>query len=572
MNFGAIAHMPDQRYCFCLRPGRFLFRLQTGREDIQTVTLHYQDKYIPTSLLDTRQTMPMKLVARDGAHDYFEAELDMDVVCLRYFFELVDVSGTCRYYANGRFYRQKPEDIDRMYDCPQTLREAERFSAPKWAENAVVYQIFPARFASHTPVDENVWYQAPINGRAELGGSLKGIQGRLEYLRELGVDVLYLTPVFLSRSVHKYDTVDYYTIDPSFGTNDDLVELVAKAHEMGLRVMLDGVFNHTAPEFFAFRDLMENWETSPYRAWYYCDEKPVIPETRLEKPNFKCFGYFGGMPKLNLENPETAAYFIDVALYWLRTAGIDGWRLDVGDEVSHRFWTKFRDAVKAEFPEALIVGEIWHYAGDFLQGDNWDSVMNYPFLNAAMDWVADGTMTATEFVEALGFLRGNLNNSALPLLWNLLGSHDTPRALHRCGGDKEKLRLLAALQLLLPGMPMIYYGDEVGLAGGRDPDCRRGMLWDEKRQDGQLLQWYRRLLHVRKTCLNLTREEPLAVAADDEKGLVLIDHGTHLLAFHAGAGDVELDGLAGAEELLSQSSFDGVLHGYQAAVLCRATK
>lgn len=567
MNRGAIAHMPDSRYCYCIEPGRFLFRLQTGRDDITRVKLHYRDKYIPVKLMDTRAVTDMRRVARDGCHDYFEAELTIDVVCLRYFFELTSKDGTHLYYSNCRFLTQAPEDNDRMYDLPQNLREVERFVVPQWAKNKIVYQVFPARFATSKAVDENLWYKAPMDGSTDLKGDLRGIIEHLGHLTDLGVDVLYMTPIFLSRSIHKYDTMDYYTIDPSFGTTEDLIELVDKAHSMGLRVILDGVFNHTAPEFFAFRDLEEDWEHTPYRGWYYPNGKPTRPKRRLEKPNYKCFSYFGGMPKVNVDNEETANYFIDVALYWLRTAKIDGWRLDVGDEVSHYFWRKFRAAVKSEFPEALIVGEVWHYAADFLQGDTWDSVMNYPFLNAAMDFVAQGDITATQFLDELGFLRGNLNSACYPLLWNLLDSHDTPRALHRCGGDKEKLKLMAALQLLLPGMPFIYYGDEVGLTGGRDPDCRRGMLWDEQRQDKDLFAHYRRLIAIRKAHPSLTERAPDEVAADDTTGLITIRHGDITLLFHGRAGTISLPQYISKTDLLAHKPFDGTLGGYQAAVI-----
>lgn len=567
MNRGAIAHMSDNRYCFCVTPGRFVFRLQTGRDDLIGVKMHYRDKYIPVQLLDTRAVTEMCRVAQDGVHDYYEVELDIDVVCLRYFFELIGKDGERVYYANCRFYTDAPDDNDRMFDLPQNLREVERFSVPQWAKNKIVYQVFPARFASSRPVDDALWYKTPMDLFTDLQGDLKGLSGKLEYIRELGVDVLYLTPIFQSKSTHKYDTIDYYTIDPSFGTEEDLIQLVDKAHNLGLRVVLDAVFNHTAPEFFAFRDLEENWENSLYRDWYYCKEKPVRPKRRLVKPNYKCFSYFGGMPKLNLDNPETAQYCIDVALYWLRTAKIDGWRLDVGDEVSHFFWQKFRSAVKKEFPDALIVGEVWHYAADFLQGDTWDSVMNYPFLNAAMDFVAKGEITATEFLNELGFLRGNLNNACHEVLWNLLGSHDTARALHRCGEDKRKMKLMAAMQMLLPGMPFIYYGDEVGMTGGRDPDCRRGMLWDEKRQDREMLAYYQKLIGIRKAYSCLTEVDADEMSSDDDSGLVSIRRGDVLLIFHGKEGDVHLPQYAGKEELISGKVFDGTMGAYQAALI-----
>lgn len=567
MNHGAITHMPDSRWCFCLEKGRFLFRLQTGRDEIASVTMHYQDKYIPVKFFDSRGSVSMRRVAQDSCHDYYEAELELDLVCLRYYFEINGKDGQRLYYANCRFYKDAPDDIDRMFDLPQTLRETECFVIPQWAQNKVVYQVFPSRFATSKDVPEKVWYKAPIAHDTDLQGDLKGIRSKLGYIRDLGVDVLYLTPIFHSKSTHKYDTIDYYTIDPSFGTTEDLVALVEDAHNMGLRVVLDAVFNHTAPEFFAFHDLEENWETSQYRDWYYCKDKPKRPKVRLLKPNYKCFSYFGGMPKLNLTNPETAQYCIDVALYWMRTAKVDGWRLDVGDEVSHYFWRTFRQAVKTEFPDALIVGEVWHYAADFLQGDEWDSVMNYPFLNACMDFVAKGETTATDFLNDLGFLRGNLNNNCQSVMWNLLGSHDTGRVLHRCGEDKRKLRLMAAMQLLMPGMPFIYYGDEVGLTGGHDPDCRRGMLWDEKRQDQQLLAYYKRLIALRKANPSLIQGDADEVSADDETGLVTIRRGNLVILFHGKEGSVSLPQYAGKEELISGGRFNGLLEAYTAAVV-----
>lgn len=567
MNLGAIAHMPDNRYAYCLRPGRFLIRLQTGREDLTEVILHYQDKYIPVRFLDTRKKMRMKLVAQDHSHDYYEAELEIDVVCLRYYFELTDKEGKRIYYSNCRFLNDAPEDIDRMYDLPQNLREIERFEVPQWAENKVVYQVFPARFASSQNVDAKTWYKTPMKAATDLKGDLKGLISRLEYIKDLGVDILYMTPIFQSKSCHKYDTIDYYAIDPAFGTMEDLLQLVDQAHQLGMRVILDGVFNHTAPEFFAFRDLEENWETTPYRNWYYCNGRPKRPKLFGVKPNYKCFSYFGGMPKLNLENPETGDYFIDVALYWLRTAHIDGWRLDVADEISHRFWHRFRNAVKKEFPDALIVGEVWHYAADFLQGDNWDSVMNYHFRNAVMDFAAKETITASQFLDEMGFLRGNLNNLCYPLMWNLIDTHDTPRALHECDENKDKLRLLAAFQLLLPGMPFLYYGDEVGMTGGPDPDCRRGMLWDSEKQDRELLRYYQQLIHVRKQNPCLTDGDPCQQTADDENGLVLIQRKNLLLVFHGRKGTVTLPQYQGMPELLSGKNFDGTVGSYQALVL-----
>ena len=346
---------------------------------------------------------------------------------------------------------------------------------PEWAKNKVVYQIFPARFATDQPVAKDLWYKTPLR-REDLKGNLRGIIDRLDHLQELGVDVLYMTPVFQSDSVHKYNTDDYYKIDPSFGTKEDLKELVEKAHGRGMRVILDAVFNHSSKQFFAFADIAEKEERSAYLDWYFVEGFPLRAKMG-EIPNFKTFSYFGGMPKLNLKNPQVEEYFIQVGKYWIRECGIDGWRLDVADEIGHRFWKRFRDAVKEEKPDALIVGEEWHYGGDFLEGDEWDSVMNYHFYNAVMDLVAREEISASQFMDSLGFLRGNLHPSTCQVLWNLIDSHDTERFFYSTGRNRAKHRLAAAVQLLLPGMPMIYYGDEYAMDGDRE-DCRRGMVWD----------------------------------------------------------------------------------------------
>lgn len=568
MNYAAIRHESTQDYGFCLRPGTFLFRFQCAKDDLRSVTLHSLDKYLPLTIKDTRKATPMTRVACDGLRDYYEVTLEFHLVCLRYCFELEDMQGNRIFFSNSGFTATMPQDKERLFDCPQTLREEERFTTPDWCANKVVYQIFPSRFASHKPVSDRLWYKAPIGAKDDLGGSLKGICQRLPYLRDLGVDVLYLTPIFYSHSTHKYDTIDYYRIDPSFGTEEDLTELVEKAHAMGLRVILDGVFNHTSPDFFAFADLCKNGASSPYRDWYYVEKFPVRRLPGLH--NYKCFGYFWGMPKVNLQCPQAAEYFTNVALHWLRRTGADGWRLDVADEIAHNFWRHFRKAIKAEFPEALIVGEIWHHAPDFLQGDQWDSVMNYPFYRSVLDY-ASGSGTASHLLGTLGFQRGNIHAAAYPILWNLIGSHDTARIYHLCGENKNRHKLAAAIQLLTPGMPMIYYGDEVGMTGAHDPDCRRGMLWDEARQDKDMLSWYRHLLKLRKECPVITNGHILAQEAEDACGLIRITRQLGedkvTLVFCSKDASLSLPDLAGKTDLLTGKIFDGQLQGISAMAL-----
>ena len=569
MELSAIHHDMDKKYCFALEKGKFLFRIQTKKNDIKKVVLHHKDKYIPLKFADTRSTTEMTKVACDGRNDYFEATVDMDVICLRYFFELTDFNGQTIFYGNHEFFPEIIEDNDFMFDCPQNLREEEIFDIPEWANNKVVYQIFPSRFATTEDIPEEQWYTAPISFKDNLKGNLRGIINQLPHIKELGIDVIYMTPLFTSDSCHKYDTIDYYKIDSSFGTEEDLKELVEKAHSMNIKIILDGVFNHTSPKFFAFEDVKKNEQNSKYLDWYFIEDFPLKFKWG-EKPNFKTFAYFGGMPKLNLKNPEVADYFCQVGKYWIEKYNIDGWRLDVADEISHSFWKRFRTEIKSVKPDAFIVGEIWHFAGDFLEGDEWDSVMNYPFYNAVRNFVADEKITATQFLEKLDFLRGRLNNKVIPVLLNLIGSHDTPRFLFRCDENKDKQKLGSAIQLLFPGMPMIYYGDEFAMTGAHDPDCRRGMVWKEELQDRNMFEWYKTLIKIRKTYPCITEGKTVYSFTDDENGIIILtkelDGKKITLIFHGKSDETSLSGFTGTN-LLTQNTFDGKLGSFETVVL-----
>lgn len=569
MEYSAILHDMDKRFCYAIDKGLFVIRIQVKKDDIKEIILHYVDKYISIELKDTRKTVPMKKIASSQFHDYYEAQIRMDMICLRYFFEFTDMHGEKSYYGNYEFSKECITNIDRMFDCPQNLREEEMFEVPEWAANKVVYQIFPSRYAASQPVDKKLWYKAPITFTDNLHGDIRGIIDHLDYIRDLGIDVIYMTPIFKSDSSHKYDTIDYYQIDPSFGTAEDLRELVQKAHQYGMKVVLDAVFNHTGRDFFAFKDILENKEKSKYLDWYFIDKFPLDTEPG-QAPNFKCFGYYGGMPKLNLKNPEVEKYVTDVACYWLKECDIDGWRMDVGDEISHYFWKHFRRAVKAVKKDALIIGEIWHYAGDFLEGDEWDTVMNYPFYLNLIDLLADEKIGVSRFIQNLGYMKGRLNKKCYPLMWNLIDSHDTARFLHLCN-NKQKQHLAAAFQLLMPGMPMIYYGDELAMPGANDPDCRRGMYWDEEYRDNEMLEWYKRLIQVRRTHACIVEGELAETITRDEDGtIVLIRKNTEetiALIFNCSNDTKEFNEYAGQYNLLGESVFDGKVEGYDAAVL-----
>lgn len=560
MEFSSILHEPTSRFAFALSKQNFVIRLTTKKSDIAKVTIHCENKYLPLEYPGCVFSVPMEKFASDSYHDYWQSELKIDVVCLRYYFEITDTKGKTSFYGNIDFYDEKIADRDLMFDLPQNLREEELFDIPEWSKNKIVYQIFTARYASSKNIPDSVWYKENLTWNDNFCGDLKGIISKLEYIKDLGIDIVYFTPIFKSPSNHKYDTEDYYEIDPNFGTKEDFRNLVEKAHSLGLKIVLDAVFNHTNRHFFAFNDIIQNGENSKYVNWYYIESFPVKNVERGQKPGYKCFGYYGGMPKTNLSNPEVNSYFIDVAKYWTKEFNIDGWRLDVADEIIPSFWEKFRKEIRKINPQTLICGECWHFSPDWLDGTKWDTLMNYPFYNAVRNFTVKKSITATKFTETLDFIKGNYHPKVYSTLWNLIDSHDTERFLHQADGKKSVQHLAAAFQLLSEGMPMVYYGDEVALNGGHDPDCRRGMLWAPERQDANMLDWYKKLIKVRKVHPVLISGKT-TTKTDDEKCLVIyekiLDGKKATVIYCASEKPVKIEQFKGLKDEITGETFTG---------------
>jgi cyclomaltodextrinase len=367
--------------------------------------------------------------------------------------------------------------------------------APAWVKDSIFYQIFPERFAngdaSNDPAGTQPW-GAPPTRENFFGGDLRGILQRLPYLEELGINAIYLTPVFKARTNHKYDTCDYLEIDPAFGDKALFRRLVDAAHNLGIRVVLDAVFNHCGDGFPPFQDLMRNREDSAYKDWFFPQGFPISQTP----PNYQTCGGAVYLPKLNLANPETAQYLLDVAAYWIEEFGIDGWRLDTPWKTDYEFWPRFRERVKRANPEAYIVAETWRDSLHWLQGDTCDGVMNYPLRDALLDYCAYDHMDGEDFDH---FSRRLLESygAAVPFLLNLIGSHDTPRLLSLCAGDVQRACVAIVAQFTQPGAPLIYYGDEVGMLGENDPDCRRCMLWDSQDWNQTIHATYRTMIRAR---------------------------------------------------------------------------
>ncbi|GMA17532.1 DUF3459 domain-containing protein [Deinococcus metallilatus] len=375
---------------------------------------------------------------------------------------------------------------------------------PEWVQDAVFYQIFPERFRNGDPTNDPPgtlpWGGTPDRENF-FGGDLRGIIEGLDYLQDLGVTALYLNPIFQAGTNHKYDTHDYFRIDPAFGDDATFDELVSQLHSRGMRLILDGVFNHCGDGFAPFQDLLRNGEASPYKDWFTPYDFPLVQHPH---PNYGTCGNCAYLPRLNCKNPEVEAFVHRVALYWLER-GIDGWRLDVPYEVHTEFWRRFREVVKGRFPDAYLVAEEWRDPYALIQGDTFDGAMHYRLRDLAFDFILKNALTADAFARALGTMRERIPEEIESGMLTLLGSHDTARLLTECGGNVESAKLLYTLLLTYPGVPMIYYGDENGMTGANDPGCRAPMEWDEARWNIELRDHVRRLIALRREHPELRR-------------------------------------------------------------------
>lgn len=384
---------------------------------------------------------------------------------------------------------------------------------PTWVKHAVFYQIFPDRFARSEEVDKpdnlEPWDVSPTT-RGFKGGDLLGIKEHLDYLEELGITAIYLNPIFQSAANHRYHTNDYYRVDPILGGNEAFQEFLDAAHARGMRVILDGVFNHTGRGFLQFNHLLENGKKAPYIDWFYVDEFPL--NAYNDKPaNYRSWWNNRELPKLNTDDPQVQEFIFDIAEYWLNQ-GMDGWRLDVPLEIkTPGFWEEFRRRVRGVNPEAYILAEIWEEAEEWLQGEHFDALMNYPFNRACLGFFG-GSQLNTEmrpggfrlerldagaFAQQVDDLLSRYARDVVEVQFNLLSSHDEPRFLTMVNEDKRRLRLATLFQMTFPGAPSIYYGDEIGMLGGEDPDCRRAFPWERARWDEALLADFKRYVALR---------------------------------------------------------------------------
>ncbi len=572
---GSLWHQADKRE-FLNRTGEntYTFRFQTQKNDLTDIYLLYSNYEKPNMV-------EMEKYAENDNFSFWKKEVKLESEQVEYSFLVFDNLSHSYFGENGAGKNEvTPFDL--------TIDQQTIFKTPEWVSEAVFYQIFPDRFNNANKENdpelietyknnkeryENItpeWHQGlmfsshhyidsekfndqssqiyPKSGwHIKYGGDLQGVEEKFDYLKNLGINAIYFNPIFEATANHRYNTAAYELIDDNLAIKGDheaseeyFEEFIKKAHDKGFKIVLDAVFNHTGYEHYAFQDVVKNGRDSEYWDWFFIDSYPIntLYEQRTEgkSPNYDCWAGFGAHPKLNVVNPEVKEYIYEITKKWMDpngdgdpSDGIDGWRLDVANEVKGtdpEFWIEWRNYVKEVNPDAYITGEIWNNASRYLQGNEFDGVMNYKFRDAVIQFVANGEISAEKFVNNINVTNIDYPEQSIYSLQTLIDSHDTTRFLTTANKNKDKLKLAALLQFTYPGAPMIYYGDEVGMAGGSDPDNRRTMIWEERpngeKADMNLYDYYSKLAKIRENEEVLVNGELSFIIPEESRQAVIL--------------------------------------------------
>ncbi len=510
MRLDAVYHRGTDNFCYAVNGEELQINLRTG-DDVEKVFLHYGDPFATGILGDNgdwdgerREITEKKRLSRQF---WWSIQVKPEYKRCRYFFELW-AGSECRLYSEDGFFtpRQLKEGKKQLqcFTFPW-MNPADVNRVPLWVKDTVWYQIFPERFCNGDPGNDpekvHPWGYHPVTNREFYGGDLEGVRQKLDYLKELGINGIYLNPVFEAPSCHKYDTADYGRLDPHFGDDRLMKRLVEEAHTRGIRVMIDGVFNHCGSNFAPWKDVVEKGPASKYFDWFMVNRWPFSEsEGDTRDGRYYSFAFASRMPKLNTNHPDVQEYFLDMVRRWIREFDIDGLRLDVANEISHQFCRKLRETAKGEKADFYILGEIWHDAMPWLRGDEFDAVMNYPLSNAIRDFWSSPQMEKEELEYAINRNETLYMRQTNEVLFNLLDSHDTNRLMDQAGNIHvffQELTMLFTMQ----GSPCIFYGTEIAMEGGPDPDCRRCMPWEAIRRGDyeEITEQVKALIALRKS-------------------------------------------------------------------------
>ncbi|MBI9011136.1 MAG: alpha-glycosidase [Clostridiales bacterium] len=589
MNIQAFYHEPKSKYAYSYNEKTLHIRFKSAKNDLSQVEVIAFDpySYVPndkgewTFDSSKRYFIEMAKEHSDELYDYWFCEIDqINTLRIRYAFTLKNKETQLFYgpylTCNIDEYHEISEIGSHYFNFPYINIE-DVYRAPEWVESSIWYQIYPERFnrSEDGPKLNNLmkWdTEKVVDNSMVFGGNLHGIIEKLDYIQKLGVTGIYFTPIFESPSTHKYDTTDYFKIDPSFGDNETLGMLVEEAHQRGIKVMLDGVFNHCGYYHPFWQDVLEKGIDSEYYDCFYIngdevnikDEEEVFSEPCIDVINglnYRIFGTAPYMPKWNTANQIAREHLISVGTYWIDKYDIDGWRLDVSNEVSHDFWREFRKAVKKSKPDAYIIGENWDNSYPWVAGDQFDGVMNYELLNVILNFIGVQDIREKYGVEKFSYQLGkymvNYPKNIIPYMFNMVDSHDTARVLTVCGKDKRKALLVYLLQFIMPGSPSLLYGSEVGLEGNFE-SARGCMVFDELTGENVLYKFLKELITFRNKHVVFRSMDYSIEWIDQDKNSLLIkktEGNDELLILINNSHEKHLYSLNDRDELVEIESF-----------------
>lgn len=519
MDFNAVYHRANDNYCYPLDENKLIINIKTGY-DVKYVNLIHGDPF-SAGILGGAETwsgdwvnIPYKKRLKNQV--WWTTTIEPPFKRLKYYFELQTEKEKWFYFEDGFVSEAQMQLEGRSKQCFvfPWMNPADIPMTPSWVNNTIWYQIFPERFcngdASINPEGTQPWRnKGPVRNEEFFGGDLAGIIQKLDYIKDLGVSGLYLTPINEAPSSHKYDTTNYKKIDPHFGSEETMKTLVKEAHDRGIKVMLDGVFNHTGRDFAPWQDVVRNGPASEFWDWFMVNEWPFKEQGGCARQKqYYTFAFYDSMPKLNTNNPALREYLFEVCENWVKEYDVDGIRLDVANEISHVFCKELRMRLKALKSDIYILGEIWHDAMPWLRGDEFDAVMNYPLGASIKDFWIDKSQTNEDFEYTINRCYTGYMQQTNDVLFNLLDSHDTKRLRSDVKNLDEYFQQLAVL-FTMPGSPCIFYGTEIAMEGSYDPDCRRCMPWEEI--DAGV---YSERMEIVKTLLKMRNDEPLLRSRD----------------------------------------------------------
>lgn len=519
MNKHALFHEAKSQYSYQYNEQKLHILFRTKHQDAVKVSLSYGDpfdwKYENKKAHWNSNYVEMTKRYETEMFDYYFIEVEPKDYRCKYAF-LIETEDAVYFYGSKRLEKLKSVptndfsegsfyDLSNYFNYPY-LNKEDLPHTPSWVKDTVWYQIFMDRFHKSGGQSQLPWGKLPVNNHEFYGGNIQGVIDKLPYLKDLGITGIYFTPIFESRSAHKYDTINYFKIDPQFGTNEAFGELVKKAHQMGIKVVLDAVLNHCGWGHPFFQDVVKHGRNSVYADCFFLEQDPIInfelDESGLPKykndlrPNFRTFAYTPHMPKWNTANPIARKHLLDSIKYWIETYDIDGWRLDVSNEVAHEFLREVRKVAKEAKKDTFIFGENWDSSIPWLRGDQMDAVMNYD-LSIPMWQYFENKISISEFKNEIINYTAMTPKNVMENMFNQLDTHDTVRMLRRLNDNDLRLKIAYLFMFASAGAPNIYYGSEVGLTGDHDPDNRRCFDWNESNWNKGLYEFVKKLIHLR---------------------------------------------------------------------------